>query len=93
MPSNDIEQRVTALERAVADLEKRLAANGAHTSDPRTMDPKKQSPWWIEGAGRFKDDPEFDEIVRLGREYRESTRPGPKRKEKSAKSGKSKPKP
>lgn len=32
-------------------------------------------PWWERVAGRFENDPTFDEIVRLGREYRESLRP------------------
>jgi hypothetical protein len=31
--------------------------------------------WWVDHAGRFANDPVFDEIVRLGREYRESLRP------------------
>ena len=35
-----------------------------------------QRRWWRAGAGRFAKDPVFDEIVRLGREYRESLRPG-----------------
>jgi hypothetical protein len=26
--------------------------------------------WWADHAGRFKDDPAFEEIVRLGRQYR-----------------------
>jgi hypothetical protein len=32
-------------------------------------------PWWERIAGRFENDPVFDEIVRLGRQYRESLRP------------------
>jgi hypothetical protein len=60
-----IEQRLTMLEKAVEDLRtevKRLPAPGER--------------WWRNHAGRFKDDPVFEEIVRLGREYRESLRPG-----------------
>jgi hypothetical protein len=30
----------------------------------------------VQDAGRFANDPIFDEMVRLGREYRESLRPG-----------------
>lgn len=30
------------------------------------------SRWWLDQAGQFKDDPAFDEIVKLGRAYRES---------------------
>jgi hypothetical protein len=38
--------------------------------------------WWTEegGAGRFANDPGFEEMVRLGREYRESLRPEQKKK-------------
>jgi hypothetical protein len=32
-------------------------------------------PWWQRIAGRFENDAAFDEIVRLGREYRESLGP------------------
>jgi hypothetical protein len=35
----------------------------------------RDQPWWERIAGRFENDPTFDEIVRLGREYRESQRP------------------
>lgn len=69
----DLEKRVAELEREIAKLKQ--GRNGAH--DDR--------PWWERTAGKFKDDPEFDEIVRLGREYRESLRPKPKRKRKTAK--------
>jgi len=31
--------------------------------------------WWIDDAGRFADDPVFEEIVRLGKAYRRSFRP------------------
>lgn len=69
----ELTRRVEELEREVARLQQER--NGTH--DDR--------PWWEKTAGRFKDDPEFDEIVRLGREYRESLRPKPKRKRKTAK--------
>ena len=29
--------------------------------------------WWRESSGRFADDPAFDEIVRLGKNYRKSS--------------------
>ena len=32
-------------------------------------------PWWITQAGRFANDPVFEEAMRLGREYRESLHP------------------
>ena len=55
---------VTALEAEVA----RLKQAGLNGSEP-------QKPWWEEIWGRFKDDPEYEEAMRLGREYRESLRP------------------
>lgn len=61
-------ERLAALEHAV---EKMLAL-----LLPR---PASWRRWWVEGAGRFADDPVFDEIVELGRKYRESLRPKPKR--------------
>jgi len=58
-----IEKRLTALEQQLAELRK-----------DRDGDGKK--PGWIDRvSGSFKDDPDFDEIVRLGREFRESDRP------------------
>jgi len=41
----------------------------------RQSEPDPYRPWWREFAGRFADDSEFEEIVRLGREYRESLLP------------------
>ena len=55
-----LEQRVAALEREVAELKRRLALSQG----------KKN---WIEAiTGSMKDYPEFEEVVRLGREYRRS---------------------
>jgi hypothetical protein len=64
MTTAQLAVRLEALEKAVEQLEAKLS---------RPADPKRA--WWREDAGRFKDDPVFDEIVRLGREYRESLRP------------------
>ncbi len=58
-----IEDRLRALEQTVERLQ----------SQVRAADPMRR--WWVEDAGRFKGDPVFDEIVRLGRKYRESLRP------------------
>jgi hypothetical protein len=38
----------------------------------RHLEPDPYRPWWREDAGRFANDPEFEEIVRPGREYRRS---------------------
>jgi hypothetical protein len=56
-----LEQRVKALEESFHCLQKRLDSLA-----------EGKQPWWREHAGQFADDPEFDEIIRLGREYRRS---------------------
>ena len=64
----ELTKRVEALEAALAELR-------AKQEQP----PNGLRAWWREDAGRFANDPVFDEIVRLGREYRESQRPGERR--------------
>jgi hypothetical protein len=59
----EIEQRLLALEATVAQLKAKVASTQG-----------LNRPWYLEGAGRFANDPVFDEIVRLGREYRQSLR-------------------
>lgn len=55
-----IEDRLTAMERAVRDLQQRLDTMNGKTG------------WLRRFRGAFNDRPEFDEVVRLGREFRES---------------------
>ena len=51
-------QRLTAVETAVSELQRRLA----------TLPP---APDWVEQiSGAFKDDPAFEEVVALGRAFR-----------------------
>ena len=66
MSIGEIERRLVELERTVEDLKAR-ADEGAEASKP----------WWRfgAGAGRFRDDPVFEEMVRLGAEYRRSLGP------------------
>lgn len=64
MTTPTLEQRVAALERMVQELK----AQPSSTIEPT-------DPWWLKGQGRFANDPVFDEIVRLGAEYRQSLRP------------------
>ncbi|HZZ79501.1 MAG TPA: hypothetical protein VFE62_13340 [Gemmataceae bacterium] len=70
MSNKEIENRIAALEQKVADLQAKLDATAEKKDHPNPF-----GPWWITTAGRFKDDPVFEEIVRLGREYRKSTLP------------------
>jgi hypothetical protein len=58
-----LNDRVARLEEALEKVQAELAAAKA---------PDK--PWWEQIAGSHKDDPVFDEIVRLGAEIREKER-------------------
>ena len=68
MNTMKLEDRVTALEAEVARLKKKLD--------------KDSRPWTEKIAGAFANDPAFEEAMRLGREYRESLRPKPKKRRK-----------
>jgi hypothetical protein len=57
MTLEQLEQRVHALERQVAELRRESKPLGSLGSVQATF-------------GMFAEDPEFEEIVRLGREYR-----------------------
>jgi hypothetical protein len=57
-----MEERLAAIEAAVADLQKQAGMN-------------RNSNWLEQITGSFKDDPVFEEMVRYGREYRESDYP------------------
>ena len=63
MPVPTLEERLAAVEAEVARLKQ----------EP-TVPPNNQ-PWWEQIRGIFKDDPIYEEAMRLGREYRESLRP------------------
>ena len=69
MTLKQIEKRILALELEVQALKSQ--AGPANKADPK---------WVLAHAGRFADDPGFEEVVRFGREYRESLRPKPKKK-------------
>ena len=59
-----VEERLARLEEEVARLK---AA--------RSTDEANALPWWKETRGTFKHDPDYDEAMRLGREWRDSFRP------------------
>jgi hypothetical protein len=71
LTTGQLAERVAALEKEVAELKSRL--------EPSAV---AQRRWWLEDAGRFADDPSFDEIVELGRRYRQSLRPKPRKRHK-----------
>jgi hypothetical protein len=61
--SKSVEERLAAVELELAELKRRMPPAGSQQN-------------WIEKiTGSFKDDPEFDEILRLGREIRRADRP------------------
>jgi hypothetical protein len=57
-----IEERLAALEQAVADLQKQQTAPPAGV-------------WWERIVGSFKDEPAFDEVLAHGRAFRSADRP------------------
>lgn len=69
MAKQTLAERVAALEaeiRALKSAVERLT--------------KQAAPWWEQIVGIFGDDPAFTEAMRLGRQYRESLRPGSHRR-------------
>ncbi len=57
-----LEERVTLLEAEVARLKRKVESDSSPT------------PWWEKIAGTFAGDSSYDEVMQLGREYRESLR-------------------
>jgi hypothetical protein len=69
MATKSLKDRITALETEVALLKAKIE----ELSPP-------SKPWWEQIAGTVANDPIFEEAMRLGREYRESLRPKPRRR-------------
>jgi len=70
MAVSKLEMRVAALEAEVARLKRKVEAA-----------PEPEKPWWEKIWGTFANDPIYDEAMELGRKYRESLRPKPRRKQ------------
>ena len=68
MTSQQLEERSQQLEIRVATLETELAQMKQILSGAL----QKKAPWWLKIAGSFEDDPNFDEAVRLGQEWRKT---------------------
>jgi hypothetical protein len=69
-----LKDRVAALETEVARLKAKLDEQE-----------KGRLPWWEQIAGTFANDPAYEEAMRLGREWRESFRPKPRKRRKLSK--------
>ncbi len=69
MSGQALEKRVAALEAEVARLREKLEGKGHATSKD----------WLDKIYGSFANDPMYEEAMRLGREWRESFRPKPKK--------------
>ena len=67
MTLEQIEARLAALEADVARLKAREGE-------------EKKEPWWKKWVGAFRGDPYYEEAMKLGRRYRDSTRPKAKKK-------------
>lgn len=66
--NKSVEERLAIVERELDELKRRL---------PPKSEPKN---WIEEISGSMKDFPEFDEVLRLGREFRQAQRPDPEDK-------------
>ena len=64
MSAQSLEERITVIEAEIEALKQK-------TQDKKTEEPRG----WKRIVGVFANDPEFEEAMRLGREYRESLRP------------------
>jgi hypothetical protein len=58
-----VEERLARIEKEIEALKTKLPVDESKTD------------WLSKVNGTFKDDPDFDEIVRIGKEFRDSDRP------------------
>ena len=63
----------------LAQLEKRVEQLEKLVSDQSLPAAKRNAKWWLDHAGMFANDPGYDQIVRLGRKYRQSLKPKPRK--------------
>lgn len=61
MATSELELRVSALEKELAKLKEKIAKDG-----------KSDLPWWQQISGTFADSEDFEEAMRIGREYRKN---------------------
>jgi hypothetical protein len=75
--NTSLEQRLEAVEAAIAELKQRLAPVGFpdHGSETRQQKSHPEPNWIEQITGSFKDDPIFEEVLAYGREFRYADRP------------------
>jgi hypothetical protein len=75
MATERIEQQLAQLEKSLSERIERVEEQVSKLSEQVSEASRSQeTAWWKTIVGVFQDDPEFDEAMRLGREYRESQR-------------------
>ncbi|MFN6128963.1 MAG: hypothetical protein ACK6DC_09410 [Planctomycetota bacterium] len=58
-----VEERLTKIEKEIEAIKTKIPADESKTN------------WLNKVNGTFRNDPDFDEIIRLGKEFRDSDRP------------------
>lgn len=69
MPAQTIEERLTAVEIELQQIRQEREQNQEHNKEA------KEPRGWKRIVGIFADDPEFEEAVKAGKEWRDSFRP------------------
>lgn len=76
MARTQTEARIASIERSLTDRIERLEEQVSRLSKQvDAAGPTPETAWWKKIVGVFANDPEFEEAMRLGREYREAQRP------------------
>src|SRR5690348_1969370 len=68
----ELEKQIAALTDEIANLKEKVA--GGKEAEP-------DMPWWEKHWGIFDNDPDYEKAMELGRQYRESLRPKPRKKQ------------
>ena len=63
----------------LAQLEKRVKHLEKLQSNQTLAGPMRSAKGWLDRAGAFADDPGYDQMVRIGRKYRQSLQPKPRK--------------
>jgi hypothetical protein len=76
MAATKLEDRIVQIEQTFSRRIDELEAQVSRLSQQVNTQPSAgETAWWKKIVGVYKNDPEFEEAMRLGREYRESLRP------------------